>query len=335
MIKLQFRDQPERFISLTSPSLTIGRDQSNDLVIDEASISDFHSEIVNNAGGLTIIDLVSATGTFVNEERIRSSQPLRAWDVVRLGSVELEINDPSVHRHREWALRSQSDLLSRQYFTLGAVTVIGRGPECDLTIDDAMLSRRHAQIETDGESVRISDLGSANGTYINNLRVQQAELRPDDELRFGSRSFVLVAPTGLFPVGAQVADDMTVVPDVNVRESVALESDVLTELVTSRGYPQASLIEQTGILGKEVQLALEGTSCRLGRTEDNDVVIPHASISRLHATLQVVGTCWRIEDANSSNGVFVNRTRTEAATLRDGDLIGLGRLEFRFSCDPA
>jgi len=333
VIKLQFRDQPERFIGLTSRSLTIGRDESNDLVIDEPSISDFHSEIINSTEGLTVIDLVSATGTYVNEERVRNRRQLKTWDVLRLGNVELEVHDPSVHRPSDWALRSRSDLLAQQYFTLGPVTVIGRGAECDLTIDDAMLSRRHAQIEILGEVVRIRDLGSANGTFVNDVRINRALLQPDDAIQIGSRSFILVAPTDLFPAGSSSDEDLTVMPGSNVR---ALDNigDVPTELITA-GYPKACLIEESTVLGNGAQLTLDGTSCRVGRTSDNDIVIPDVSVSRLHATLRVVGNTWRIEDAHSSNGVIVNGTRTEAANLRDGDVIKLGRLQFRFCCNPA
>ena len=96
MIKLQYRDQPHRYVNVSAKSVTLGRDPTNDLVIDDSSVSDFHAEIINDQGSLFIADLLSAGGTFVNENRIGSQRySLNAWDQVQLGTVIFEINDPS------------------------------------------------------------------------------------------------------------------------------------------------------------------------------------------------------------------------------------------------
>lgn len=63
--------------------------------------------------------------------------------------------------------------------------VIGRDPECDLFFTDKKLSRRHARIERDGARIRLVDLGSRNGTWVNEERIQEHELSPGDEIRLG------------------------------------------------------------------------------------------------------------------------------------------------------
>ena len=56
MLKLQFRDQPGSSIKLSALTVTLGRDESNDVVIDSQSVSDFHAEISTDAQFPVIID---------------------------------------------------------------------------------------------------------------------------------------------------------------------------------------------------------------------------------------------------------------------------------------
>src|SRR5690348_11091671 len=75
---------------------------------------------------------------------------------------------------------------------LGAeTTLIGRATECQVQTQDAMVSRRHARIVWDG-GYWIEDLGSSNGVYVGNERVQKSPLRPGDEVRCGSLVLKLV-----------------------------------------------------------------------------------------------------------------------------------------------
>ncbi len=65
------------------------------------------------------------------------------------------------------------------------VTTVGRHPESDMFLDDITVSRRHAEITSDNGSFRIADMGSLNGTYVNKLRVEQADLSSGDEIQIG------------------------------------------------------------------------------------------------------------------------------------------------------
>jgi hypothetical protein len=65
------------------------------------------------------------------------------------------------------------------------VLTIGRLPECDITLDDANVSRRHAQLRRDGELVYLIDLGSTNGTLVNGVAIRQHLLSPGDLVTIG------------------------------------------------------------------------------------------------------------------------------------------------------
>jgi hypothetical protein len=69
---------------------------------------------------------------------------------------------------------------------------VGRGERADIGLEDRSVSREHAEILVDGESVWVRDLGSRNGTWINEVRVQgTTEIQSGDRIRFGGLSFHL------------------------------------------------------------------------------------------------------------------------------------------------
>jgi len=66
------------------------------------------------------------------------------------------------------------------------VTVIGRSSECDITLADANVSRRHAEVRRIGEGYSLFDLGSTNGTLVNGQSVQETALMNGDVIEVGT-----------------------------------------------------------------------------------------------------------------------------------------------------
>jgi hypothetical protein len=69
--------------------------------------------------------------------------------------------------------------------------VLGRSSGCDLVLDDANASRRHAELRRRGDSVTIVDLDSTNGTAVNGKRVREQALSPGDTITIGTTTLVL------------------------------------------------------------------------------------------------------------------------------------------------
>ena len=67
----------------------------------------------------------------------------------------------------------------------GSRLVIGRSRDCDVTVEDPNVSRRHAEMRLEDGRWIITDLGSTNGIKVNGRKVAQAALEPGDELVFG------------------------------------------------------------------------------------------------------------------------------------------------------
>jgi pSer/pThr/pTyr-binding forkhead associated (FHA) protein len=71
------------------------------------------------------------------------------------------------------------------------MTVIGRREDCDLRIPVGDVSRKHCRMVKEADTLRIEDLGSSNGTFVNGERVQEAVLNPGDVIQVGPVQFVL------------------------------------------------------------------------------------------------------------------------------------------------
>src|SRR5437868_10860831 len=63
---------------------------------------------------------------------------------------------------------------------------IGRAPDCMIVIDDPSVSGHHAQLEVAGETYRLKDLESTNGTRVNGIPITNTLLRFDDRIRWGA-----------------------------------------------------------------------------------------------------------------------------------------------------
>lgn len=72
-----------------------------------------------------------------------------------------------------------------ELYTLAPLSVIGTDPTCNVVLSDQFMSSRHAEIKAEGGLWVLHDLGSTNGTYVNDQRVDQRELVDNDFIRFG------------------------------------------------------------------------------------------------------------------------------------------------------
>jgi hypothetical protein len=68
-------------------------------------------------------------------------------------------------------------------------SMVGRDPSCEIVVTDGSVSRRHARLEMRGGTWWVVDQGSANGTYLNSLKVAEQALKNHQELRFGAAAF--------------------------------------------------------------------------------------------------------------------------------------------------
>lgn len=217
MLKLHFKDGRQAPVWLMEQRLTLGQDPRNSLPLPDAGISAFHAEIRQENGLCLISDCGSQTGTYVNEERVGTRYQLRSGDVIRLGSLQLEVFDPIKVANRveqpgaaQWFLFVlQGEHEGSKYPVSGSLT-FGRSAQCELCFaNDQQLSRRHCEFFLKDGLLHMKDLGSANGVLLNQTKVATARLQAGDQLKLGSVSLLVIGPKVQVP-DAVINEDATV-----------------------------------------------------------------------------------------------------------------------------
>jgi predicted Zn finger-like uncharacterized protein len=107
-------------------------------------------------------------------------------------SAKVPGGDPSLPPSRRISLAVLQGKDSGRIFPVEKpVVVLGRS-EADVPLNDPEVSRQHASLEVHGARVVLRDLGSTNGTFINEVKVAQAELENRGEFRIGSTRLMLI-----------------------------------------------------------------------------------------------------------------------------------------------
>ena len=128
-------------------------------------------------------------------------------DTLSVGMVQ--IDSTSVKGTVAWT--PVVDINGQRHQLIKSRTVVGRGSDADITIDDTGTSRRHVEIIWDGARAQVRDLGSTNGSQLNGAPVKQAILEPDSVITIGRTRIVfrVVAQAGADQAEARRVDDAT------------------------------------------------------------------------------------------------------------------------------
>jgi hypothetical protein len=130
----------------------------------------------------------------------------------------------------------------------GPEVVLGRSPECHVSIDDPLISRQHARIAIRGDRAFVTDLGSRNGVRVNGRLIdREHELMDGDRLRLGTQDLVFSAlrrgaypprPTGSIQVCAACStpypEESAACPHCGA--SSQLEEDTVTSVAPEPGW---------------------------------------------------------------------------------------------------
>ncbi len=108
-----------------------------------------------------------------------------------------------------WAIRFLNGKLAGHEIPLqDGKYILGRGEECQITIPDPGISKKHAELEVDEQGVFINDLQSSNGTFLNGIKIQESEIHNKDKVSVCQTTFDIVPASkqSLSPVFAPPPD---------------------------------------------------------------------------------------------------------------------------------
>jgi ABC transport system ATP-binding/permease protein len=205
MWKLTIQDDQatKTVVHLVRDEYTLGRDEGNAVRLTERNISRRHARLAKLAEEWRLHDLASYNGCYVNGARVAEPQKLMHGDLIQLGDYRLTLEDEALSATGEDGIltlpgrpgmHTQSDRLvlvagpgQGQEFVLASERlVIGRGEECEVSVNHPSVSRVHAEIRraVDGRW-EIVDLSSANGIRVNGSELPNSLLDSRDVIELG------------------------------------------------------------------------------------------------------------------------------------------------------
>ena len=200
MLKLIIEDKTIDDVWVVEKTFSIGSADDNSLIINHPSISQQHARIVKQGNDYLLRDLSAANNTYINNKPV-TQQKISHSDKILLGEVTIKVIDPKLQNAPQpWSLVACSSWLSGQEFPIKAKDPesesikVGRGSHCDIILPGTHLSREHAEIVIAGDQLKVIDLNSANGTFINDERVTEGVLRSGDKLRLDVYGFYVIGP---------------------------------------------------------------------------------------------------------------------------------------------
>lgn len=172
----------------------VGRSSSNDFVVSSNAVSSQHCVLTGyDDGRMSIKDLNSTNGTYVNGKKIAVETFLKQGDSVMLGNTPLDwmtaLNAKKEESHK--TVISQIPVNSDIY-------TIGRDASNSIRLSFDDVSSRHATLSRSADgSIVITDNNSTNGTYVNGLRITSQILKHGDKIMIARK--YPVEWEGLFP----------------------------------------------------------------------------------------------------------------------------------------
>ena len=193
-------------------------------------------------------------------------------------------------------------LFETQAADVAAEIKIGRAPDCAWRIPptDKTASNHHAVILKKRGRLVIRDDGSKNGLFAKGVKFTEHKITAGDSIAIGDCRLV-----------AEAAADKGAAEKLEFHRL-----ELLNGVEAGRMYD------------------LKGDCVRIGSGPDNDIACADPLVSGRHAqlTFKRDGSCWA-KDLESRNGTLVNKTKLSGSTermLRDGDILSIAYLEFRF-----
>ena len=254
---------------LNKPRLTLGRATTNDIVLTQGRVSRIHAQVECTDDGVTLSDLNSSNGVWVNGEKI-SEVNLKPGDKFSISDCILQYLPSTQDTHEEATLiNSEKELeltlaqmtvpLSLNETSLPRLVVhapdrtweilltedaytIGRSSNNNLVLDYLKTSREHARIERKGDGFILRDLKSTNGTFVKDSRIDQHLLQDNDTFRIGPVRIVFKG--GFFQEEMTIAESLDLHSRSGLRPVIFLPGTMGSELWlgSERIWPNINLL---------------------------------------------------------------------------------------------
>ncbi len=205
---------------------------------------------------------------------------------------------------------------------------IGRRAGLEIQLPFATISSLHARVVRHGKGWALLDMGSVNGTFVGEARLQVGiprVINPGELLKLADVSMVFEGELG------------GVAPPPKGTESTAtIARRLVNDLFQAvSGAEVARIIVETGnSAGKSMALATPDRPYKIGRSPECDLVLSDDAISREHAAFERRWQGVFVRDLGSKNGIEIDGKKVrDEQRIHDGELLTVGSVQLRVD-DP-
>ena len=218
-LKLKLPGGGEQEFEISKSEITVGRGQTNDIVIQDAKMSRAHARFeFNDRGEVTVLDAGSTNGLRVNGNKVEKAV-IQPGDVIQMGESQIQYAKASDEDEGMTIINSEFDLdRTIADFVLPTVLndtnedriviytpdktwevvlddtvdalTIGRSSTNNIVIEHPSVSRSHAQIVRDHRTFKMMDLNSSNGMYVNGEKRDEVVLDSGVTVKLGYATII-------------------------------------------------------------------------------------------------------------------------------------------------
>ncbi len=252
-MKLLFPNDEHGPVELNDGTVLVGANAECQVRLAYPGIAARHCELITKNGSTQVRALTEQGPTVLNGKQIAGPAAIKPGDLLLFAKVGCRVvssvrepvpGAPVAHSAEEddghtrvrmalpkYVLRGVSGPTFGKVFAMAGSLTVGRSSDSDICIPIDEISRHHAKLQVAADGVTVEDLGSANGTFINNQPVHGPTLLKDgDELRMDTVRFLLLAPAMDRP-GSAAAHAASPAPTSTGRSSSSITLWIVAGLV--------------------------------------------------------------------------------------------------------
>ena len=345
MLKIQFKDRRKPAMWLVDSSLKLGSGKQCDIVIEDDKVDELHASLLIDHHDLTLTNRSPNKSIFVNDVPVVQDKKLKAWDVIKLGSTELEILDPLKEAERpnpvsanktvirpaisEWLFKANSAPLTGQFFQVSHGFTLGRDESADIVIPLSLISRFHAKVIINKGKIIIEDTNSSNGTYVNGERITSCELRNNDQVKLDEFTFTVIGPDKNTSKPRTMVRDNDKSAQVEAGVQKAKRSDTHSSEKTNLASEKVFLHDLSPTsTGKVYEITMANN--HLSKMLGHHLSRSDKSVSARHIHLNETSVGWEVVNNGAADGLLVNGKMLIRAVLQEGDEITVGGMKLKF-----
>jgi len=212
---------------------------------------------------------------------------------------------------------------------------IGRKPDNDLVIDNPAVSGHHALIFSEGGVFFIEDLGSTNGTFVNDAKIQKEKLKNSDRVAVGAHVLIYqdeIAPASTPPM--EIESDKTILPDTAKQIEPVKAVPGTANTAAAEGKKAEKVGRLTVVSGETDRKTYEltGHLTVIGAEDTATVRLTGWFAPKNAALISLKGSTYVISLPEGGKKTTVNGEAVQGKKpLHDGDLIIIAGVQFQFS----